>query len=163
MIITTSRKPSSRTRKFCKNFSHSTGFDYINRGKSNMREVLLKALELDEDYIAIVNEIKGNPSKITFYTSKGEIIIAILISASLSNTRLHINPKDLKIKADFEELNPLNDILGFSIAQDIKENYIHILPYDNPEDFKIGKINFYNKFGDLTDFQIIIKKILYND
>jgi len=158
MIITTSRKPSSQTRKFCKNLSHSTGSNYINRGKSSMRDVLLKTLELEEDYIAIVNEIKGNPSKITFYDSNGNIKIAILISANLSNERLHINTKDLKIKSNYKKLSILSDILNLKIDEDLKENYIHIEKTD--EDSNIARINFYNKFGNLSDFQIFIKKVL---
>lgn len=37
-----------------------------------MRELLLKALELDEHNLAIVNEIKGNPSRVTFIQIKGK-------------------------------------------------------------------------------------------
>jgi U3 small nucleolar ribonucleoprotein protein IMP4 len=68
MLISTSRKPSQKTRKFCKNLARATGSTSVNRGKMNMRELLLKALEVDEFNLAIVNEIKGNPSKITFYS-----------------------------------------------------------------------------------------------
>lgn len=158
MLITTSRKPSSKTRKFCKNFSHATGSEYVNRGKSNFREILLKAKELEEDYIAIVNEIKSNPSKITFYSSNGDVKIAILIAANISKDRLHIKIKDLKIKSDFDRLDLLCDVFQFEKTdEDLTDNYIHILPSD--DDDKIAKIDFYNKFGDLSDFQIFVKKI----
>ena len=43
MLISTSRKPSQKTRKFCKNLAHATGSTSVNRGKSNMRELLLKS------------------------------------------------------------------------------------------------------------------------
>ena len=33
MLISTSRKPSQKTRKFCKNLSHAFDYDYVNRGK----------------------------------------------------------------------------------------------------------------------------------
>ena len=97
MLISTSRKPSQKTRKFCKNLAHATGSTSVNRGKSNMRELLLKALELDEHNLAIVNEIKGNPSRVTFYSNKGEILLIILIGVTTSNERCHILPKNLKI------------------------------------------------------------------
>ena len=58
MLISTSRKPSQKTRKFCKNFARVTGSTSVNRGKMNMRELLLKALELEEINLAVVNEIK---------------------------------------------------------------------------------------------------------
>ena len=149
MLISTSRKPSQKTRKFCKNLAHATGSTSVNRGKSNMRELLLKAL-------AIVNEIKGNPSRVTFYSNKGEILLIILIGVTTSNERCHILPKNLKIVSKVEKLNVLSEILGFELVDKASENYILI----SKEDDLIAKINFVNKFGDKTDLQINVKKIL---
>ena len=123
----------------------------------NMRELLLKALEEDEINLAIVNEIKGNPSRITFYSNKGDELLRILISVTTTNERLNISPSELKIVSDVESLNVLSDILGFELVDKAEENYIHI---SNGYDDLIAKINFINKFGDQIDFQINIKKIL---
>ena len=157
MLISTSRKPSQKTRKFCKNFAHATDSTSVNRGKMNMRELLLKALAEDEVNLAIVNEIKGNPSKITFYSNKGDELLTVLISVTTTNERLNISPSKLKIVSDVESLNVLSDILGFELVDKAEENYIHI---DGGYDDLIAKINFINKFGDKLDFQINIKKIL---
>ena len=157
MLISTSRKPSQKTRKFCKNFAHATDSTSVNRGKMNMRELLLKALAEDEINLAIVNEIKGNPSRITFYSNKGDELLRILISVTTTNERLNISPSELKIVSDVESLNVLSDILGFELVDKAEENYIHI---SNGYDDLIAKINFINKFGDQIDFQINIKKIL---
>ncbi len=35
MIITTARKPSSKTRIFCKHLSRFTGWEYVTRGKTS--------------------------------------------------------------------------------------------------------------------------------
>jgi len=156
MLISTSRKPSQKTRKFCKNLAHATGSTSVNRGKSNMRELLLKALELEEHNLAIVNEIKGNPSRVTFYSNKGEVLLIILIGVNTSNERCHILPKNLKIVSKVEELNVLSEILGFELVDKAGENYILI----SKEEDLIAKINFVNKFGDKTDLQINVKKIL---
>ena len=156
MLISTSRKPSQKTRKFCKNFAHATGSTSVNRGKSNMRELLLKALELDEVNLAIVNEIKGNPSRITFYSNKGEILLILLIGVTTTNDRCHILPKHLKVISQIKELNVLSEILGFELTDKASENYILI----TKEEDLIAKINFVNKFGDKTDLQINVKKIL---
>ncbi|WP_052332223.1 hypothetical protein [Methanobrevibacter arboriphilus] len=67
MLISTSRKPSSKTRAFCKNLSHALDTDYVNRGKMSMRELQLKSNSLGLDNIVLVYEMKGNPSKITFF------------------------------------------------------------------------------------------------
>ncbi len=156
MLISTSRKPSQKTRKFCKNLAHSTGSTSVNRGKMNMRELLLKALELEEFNLAIVNEIKGNPSKITFYSNKGEILLVILIGASLEYDKINIAPSKLKIVSQVKQLDVLSEILDIELVDNAEDNYILISSDDN----LIAKINFVNKFGDKNNFQINVKKVL---
>lgn len=156
MLISTSRKPSQKTRKFCKNLAHSTGSTSVNRGKMNMRELLLKALELDEFNLAVVNELKGNPSKITFYSNKGEVLLVILIGASLEFEKLNIAPSKLKIVSNVKKLDVLSEILDIELADKAEDNYILI----SSDDDLVAKINFINKFGGKTNFQINVKKIL---
>ena len=97
MLISTSRKPSQKTRKFCKVLARTTDSTSVNRGKMNMRELLLKALEVDEYNVAVVNEIKGNPSRISFYSNKGELLLTLLIGVTLENEKTNIAPSQLKI------------------------------------------------------------------
>ena len=156
MLISTSRKPSQKTRKFCKNLAHSTGSVSVNRGKMNMRELLLKALELEEFNLAVVNEIKGNPSKVSFYSNKGDVLLVILIGASLEYDKLNIAPSKLKIVSQVEKLDVLGEILDIELVDKAEDNYI-LISSDND---LIAKINFVNKFGDKTNFQINVKKIL---
>jgi U3 small nucleolar ribonucleoprotein protein IMP4 len=156
MLISTSRKPSQKTRKFCKNLAHATGSSSVNRGKMNMRELLLKALELDEFNLAIVNEIKGNPSRISFYSNKGELLLTILIGASNGSGKINIAPSQLKIVSEVDKLNVLKDILDVDLVDKASENYMLISKSDD----LVAKINFINKFGETTDFQINVKKLL---
>ena len=156
MLISTSRKPSQKTRKFCKTLARTTDSTSVNRGKMNMRELLLKALELDEFNLAVVNEIKGNPSKITFYSNKGEILLVILISASVENETLNMAPSQLKIVSEVERLNVLSEILDIELVDKAEDNCILI---SNSDDL-VAKINFINKFGEKNKFQINVKKIL---
>ena len=122
----------------------------------NMRELLLKALELEEVNLAVVNEIKGNPSKITFYSNKGEELLTILISVVLETEKLNIAPSNLKIVSEVEKLDKLSEILSFEKVDIAKENYMLI----SQDDDLVAKINFINKFGDKVKFQINVKKIL---
>ena len=157
MLISTSRKPSQKTRKFCKTLARTTGSTSVNRGKMNMRELLLKALEVDEINVAIVNEIKGNPSKITFYSNKGEVLLVLLISISMDNNeKLNIAPSQLKIVSSFDRLNVLSDILDIELVDRAEDNFIIISQDEN----LVAKINFVNKFGEKLNFQINVKKIL---
>ena len=157
MLISTSRKPSQKTRKFCKNLARLTDSTSVNRGKMNMRELLLKALEVDEFNLAIVNEIKGNPSKITFYSNKGDVLLILLISISMDNNeKLNMAPSQLKIVSSFDKLNVLSDILDIELVDRAEDNFIIISKHED----LVAKINFVNKFGEKLDFQINVKKIL---
>lgn len=157
MLISTSRKPSQKTRKFCKTLARTTDSTSVNRGKMNMRELLLKALELDEINVAVVNEIKGNPSKITFYSNRGEVLLVLLISVSMENNeKLNIAPSQLKIVSSFDKLNVLSDILDIELVDMAEDNFI-IISQDKD---LVAKINFVNKFGEKLKFQINVKKIL---
>lgn len=156
MLISTSRKPSQKTRKFCKNLAHATGSTSVNRGKMNMRELLLNALEVDEFNLAIVNELKGNPSRISFYSNKGELLLTILISANNGDGKINIAPSQLKIVSEVKQLDELSKIFDFDLVDKADENYILI---SESEDL-IARINFINKFGDRTDFHINVKKII---
>ena len=157
MLISTSRKPSQKTRKFCKTLARTTDSTSVNRGKMNMRELLLKALEVDELNLAIVNEIKGNPSKITFYSNKGEVLLVLLISISMDNNeKLNIAPSQLKIVSSMDKLNVLSDILDLELVDRAEDNFIVI----SQDKDLVAKINFVNKFGEKLNFQINVKKIL---
>ena len=160
MLISTSRKPSQKTRTFCKNFQHAFGFEYVNRGKSSLRELLIKASQLGHDSLVLVYQIKGNPSKLTFYNLKGEETLALLVSVSTTNERLHIKPEDLKIKCGVEELDCLAEILGFELTKDpLESNYVRIsyADYDDEKNFAI--IYFVNKKGEQIGLRINVKKI----
>ncbi|MBE6500314.1 MAG: ribonucleotide-diphosphate reductase subunit beta [Methanobrevibacter thaueri] len=156
MLISTSRKPSQKTRKFCKHLARSTGSTSVNRGKMNMRELLLKALEVEECNIAVVNELKGNPSRISFYSNKGELLLTILIGVTLDNEKTNIAPSKLKMVCEVEELDILSDILDLDLVDSAEDNYILISKSPDSS----ARIYFVNKFGDRLNFQINVKKIL---
>lgn len=156
MLISTSRKPSQKTRKFCKDLANATGSTSVNRGKMNMRELLLKALEVDEYNLAVVNEIKGNPSRISFYANNGDLLLTLIIGASEHKEKMNIAPSELKIVSQVEQLNVLSDILDMELVDSAERNYLLI---SKSED-SIAKINFINKFGDVNNFKINVKKIL---
>ena len=121
-----------------------------------MRELLLKALEVDEYNLAVVNEIKGNPSRISFFTNKGELIITILIGVTLDTEKTNIAPSQLKIVSEVKQLNVLSEILDLDLVDKAEDNYILISESDD----SVARIHFINKFGDRLNFQINVKKIL---
>ena len=156
MLISTSRKPSQKTRKFCKNLARVTGSTSVNRGKMNFRELLLKALEVDEYNLAVVNEIKGNPSRISFFSNKGELLLTILIGVTLDSEKTNMAPSQLKIVSEVKKLDVLSDILDLDLVNEAEDNYILISKSDD----SVARIHFVNKFGDKLNFQINVKKVL---
>ncbi len=75
MIITTARKPSSKTRIFCKHLGRFMGWRYITRGKASLSEFS------DQSFL-LVGEYKGNPGSFSFY-SKGKAVLSIRANVSL--------------------------------------------------------------------------------
>lgn len=74
MIVTTSRKPSRRTRAFTKAFCRFLGWKYIQRGKMSLKE-------FDLDNLCVISEIKGNPAVMSYYFD-GKKTLEVLFSAS---------------------------------------------------------------------------------
>lgn len=68
VLITTSHKPSQRTRSFIKDLANTLPFSkHVNRGKKTIEELGLEAYRDKKQYIFIVGERKGNPSIIKIY------------------------------------------------------------------------------------------------
>ena len=78
MVITTSRKPSQRTRSFVNDLARILNAKILTRGKTPLKDILNEYSKL-----IVVEEYKGNPGKIKFYDVNRNKIISILISAKL--------------------------------------------------------------------------------
>ena len=171
MLISTSRKPSSKTRAFSKNLSHALDCNYINRGKMSMRELQLKSSEEGSDTIALIYEMKGNPSKITFFSNDGEELLAIIGSVNTTKERLNIKTDDLSFYSEYPELTILEEI--FPIVKDSqdkssKANHIYVEKLEDisedTEDYnkKIAIIHFFNRDGNDTGLKINVRKVINN-
>ncbi|MDP2836096.1 MAG: ribosomal biogenesis protein [Methanobacteriaceae archaeon] len=174
MLITTSRKPSKRTRSFCQYLNRVFISEYTNRGKMSMRDVLLKAANLGYSYLAVVFEYNGNPSKITFFNKDGLEIISMTINVALPEKRINIQKEDLSFKCDLEEMAILGDILQLKTANDFEseadKNELDIEDFpesnliniknsksnDSKQDYK-AILDVFDKKGISTGFKIFIK------
>jgi U3 small nucleolar ribonucleoprotein protein IMP4 len=68
VIISTSREPSPRTRSFVKDISNlAYWLIKINRGKMTFHELVEEAILADSNTLAVVGEMRGNPSIIRVY------------------------------------------------------------------------------------------------
>jgi U3 small nucleolar ribonucleoprotein protein IMP4 len=74
MLITSSRKPSAKTRTLCKLLSKFTAGRCINRGKMGMQELLEFA---QGGPLIVIGEYHGNPGGLTFYNEAGKLLFSL--------------------------------------------------------------------------------------
>ena len=99
MIITTARKPSSKTRIFCKHLGRFTGWMYITRGKSSLQDLAV------EPFLLVV-EYNGNPGSFRFFLN-GKCVLSIRANVSL----------DKDIRAGVEPIIQGNNPLALDICK----------------------------------------------
>jgi U3 small nucleolar ribonucleoprotein protein IMP4 len=160
MLITTSRKPSQRTRSFCKSLARVLNSSYINRGKMSIRDVLIRSSELGYDKIAVVTEMKGNPNRIEFQDKKGELILSMDITVGIPNSnassKSRVKSENLKLYSEVQELDQLGTILDIPKLTEgtAFENLLAIKKDDGKNQ---ALIEFYGSNGIETGPKIFIK------
>lgn len=100
MLITTSRKPSQRTRSFGRNLERVLNSKYVNRGKMSIRDVMIKSVQLEFNNTVIISETKGNPSRIDLYDADGNITISLDVTVSISPLKGRIEKDQLRIRCE---------------------------------------------------------------
>ncbi|VVB88042.1 putative Brix domain-containing ribosomal biogenesis protein [uncultured archaeon] len=110
MIITTSRKPSSKIRTFCKHLGRFTGWEYVTRGKTSREDFS------DEPFL-LVGEFKGNPGSFKFFIN-GAPVLSIYASVSLDND-MHPGEEPV-IEGDSPLANAFRKVTGFKEFKDSK-------------------------------------------
>lgn len=159
MLITTSRKPSQRTRSFCKSLVRVLNSSYTNRGKMSLRDVLIKSSEMGYDKTAVISQMKANPSRIDFHQEDGELILSLDITVGLDNnsgSNSRVKLKDLKFYSELSELEGLRDI--FNIPSLTKgSEFKNLMLLKASEEPNAATIEFYADDGSLTGPKIFIK------
>jgi U3 small nucleolar ribonucleoprotein protein IMP4 len=78
MILTTSRKPSQRTRSFARDLERTLNLPYVQRGKLSLKEVF----EIDK-HVLLIGEFKANPGTLVVYDVENEKRLSSFISVKL--------------------------------------------------------------------------------
>jgi len=106
VILTTSRKPSRKTRSLSKVLSSFMNWEYVNRGKMSLEELH----ELGK--FAIIEEIKGNPAILRVFESKEEVLSLKFSPGIIKKTKMDDSPVFFVGKVWFDpsvlEAVPLN-------------------------------------------------------
>lgn len=177
ILITTSHKPSQRTRSFIKDLSMTLPYSAtVNRGKKTLEELGIEAHRHKARYIFVAGERRGNPSIIRIYrvdtTQKIPKVkhIASIIIKGVKLTRENpeatraYNPETIKIdymKCISDQCFKLSDLF-YSIYEKIideEKPEITLLLEENDK----GRIVFkpINRLGKTCGPIIIIKGVRF--
>lgn len=77
MLLTSSRKPSFKTKILCKKLALFCDAAYMTRGKMSMSEVLERGSGV---VLCVVGEYHGNPGSLSFYDPSGRPFLSIRFS-----------------------------------------------------------------------------------
>jgi U3 small nucleolar ribonucleoprotein protein IMP4 len=155
MFITTSRKPSAKTRTFCQSLSRALNAKYVNRGKMSFRDVLIKASGYKT--IAVVSQVKGNPSRIEFYSPDGEILLTLYITEAILDLKGRINPDKLTLRCEIDELTEkLLDI--FEISTDNENSNENLIWVKKGEGDHKAVFEFYGRDGSAVNPKIYVRR-----
>ncbi len=115
MIITTSKKPSQRTRSFARELERTLNIPYVQRGKLSLKEIF----EIDK-HVLLIGEFKGNPGTLVVYDVENERRLSSFVSVKLQREicgekiynddgiRIKIS-KELKDNEDFQKYYEIYD------------------------------------------------------
>lgn len=126
----------------------------------SIRDVLIKSSELGYDGIAVISEMKGNPSRIDFLDSEGEINLTLEVTVGIpnsnANSKSRVKSENLKLNSEVPELDQIGNILD--IPQFIDGSPLENLMVIKRTEGK-GKalIEFYGSNGIETGPKIFVK------
>ncbi len=103
MILTTSRKPSRRTRRLAKVLARFMNWRYVQRGKLSLEE-LYSMLNKNEN-LAIIEEVKGNPAILKIvHPERGELLRIRFNVSNVVKIKMDDSPVVFVGKAPFDPL-----------------------------------------------------------
>lgn len=157
MLITTSRKPSQRTRTFCRGLERALGARSVNRGKMSLRNVFLKAKEMGKDHVAIVSERDGNPNGIEIY-HHGELFISLQLTVDFSLPKGRINKDKVHLRCEVGELSTLApEIFPIPLEDSEKQYHENLVLIRNSVKKSIPLVEFFDENGQITGPRIYIQ------
>jgi len=155
MLITTSRKPSQRTRTFCRGMERVIDSYCVNRGKMSIRKVFLKAKEMEFDRVVIISERDGNPGGLDIYL-ENKLILSKNITVDLSAPNGNMKKDQTVLRCDFEAFKNMAvsifDVPMENPQEKTKKNLIWIKDIQKYQ----GIIEFYDSKGLLNGPRIFL-------
>ncbi|AUB54672.1 Brix domain-containing protein [Methanobacterium subterraneum] len=157
MLITTSRKPSQRTRTFCRGLERALDAHVVNRGKMSLRDVFLKAKEMEKDRVAVVSERDGNPDGIKIY-HHGELFISLQLTVDFSLPKGSMNKDKIHLRCEVDELTTLAPkIFPIPLEDSKKPSDQNLVIIRSSMKKSIPLVEFFDKNGQATGPRIYLQ------
>jgi U3 small nucleolar ribonucleoprotein protein IMP4 len=127
----------------------------------SIRDILIKSSELGFNKIAIISEMKGNPSRIDFQDVEGELILSLEVTVGIpnsnANSKSRINSERLTLHSEVPALYQLGQILDIPKSAEVSslENLMEI---KKGNDKYRALIEFYGNNGMESGLKIFIKE-----
>lgn len=135
-----------------------------------MRDVLIKSKDSAYNKIAVISEMKGNPSKIEFYGPEGNLILSMDITTSNPMGTGRIKKKKLKLRWELDNPHIKDDIISLlEIPEDpidiIKSESIASLKQSSDSNLILVRgdeeravVEFHDQEGQVTGSRIYIHR-----
>ncbi|WP_292486342.1 rRNA maturation protein [Methanohalobium sp.] len=155
MILSTSRKPSSKTRTLCKHLSRFLNCDYVNRGKRSFEDIFGIYPGVP---VLLIGESHGNPGSFDIFDQFGNYKLSIYM-----NVYYPQNFKSVNRKKEIPVVSGGNDIAE-TIAKTLSFENMKYFEQSNPRCISVDKdsIDFMDSGGLLFSFRIKSYRV-FND
>lgn len=165
LIISTSRKPSQKTRRFAQFLKHYFNATYINRGKMSFSKVINTSKQEENSLLIVLMEVKGNPSNIDVYNldkDEENPIFSLNFNVSLpkSNNRINTDSSKISIINKNNQLNSLFELFTrINTKEHVKENAIMIKESQN----YMADVYFIDRDANTLPYKMYIKDFKIGD
>ncbi|GEM_PF-472627 len=128
MLITTSRKPSRRSRTLGRDLARVLGGKYITRGKGNLERIVSLARNAGHTRVVLIYDIHGNPGKLESIIVEEDSWSWHPLIVNLSGVRLQ---REFGRKVLFKDLtlenktkHDVTDFFGFIPAEESRNRIV---------------------------------------
>ncbi len=125
IVVTTSHRPSRRTRTFAKELANALAAVRITRGKSSLEEFLKLSSEAGHSRVIVVDTFYGNPSRLRIYGTAGPSFIGQILLRGVrllreNPTAVRFNPRGVVlVRAGYKEEALLSEMFNLDTVASI--------------------------------------------
>jgi U3 small nucleolar ribonucleoprotein protein IMP4 len=123
----------------------------------SLRDVFLRAKEMEKDRVAVVSERDGNPNGIEIY-HHGELFISLQLTVDFSLPKGRMNKDKIHLRCELDELTTLApDILAIPLEDPGEQSDQNLVLIRSSVKKSIPVLEFFDKNGQATGPRIYLQ------